>query len=139
MAKVFGIVSTKGGVGKTSIAANIGGILADMGQHVLLIDGDFQQSLSDYFELTDKAKCGLRQFITAANPSGCISGTSIKNLDIVISDDSDGKLIDWFRASSNNVYYLLASIKKLSDHYDYVIKWHDSEHLHFLFFTPLFQ
>jgi len=121
MAKVFGIVSTKGGVGKTSIAANIGGILADMGQHVLLIDGDFQQSLSNYFELSFKAKCGLRQFITTANPSGCISGTSINNLDIVLSDDPDNKLIDWFRASSNNIYYLLAAIKKLPDDYDYVL------------------
>ncbi len=121
MAKVFGIVSTKGGVGKTSIAANIGGILADMGQHVLLIDGDFQQSLSDWFEITDKAEFGLRQFITKAQPTNCISSTAIDNLDIVLSDDPSGKLIDWFRASTNNVYYLLASIKRLSDYYDYVI------------------
>jgi len=121
MAKVFGIVSTKGCVGKTSIAANIGGILADMGQHVLLIDGDFQQSLSDWFEITDKAEFGLRQFITKAQPTNCISSTAIDNLDIVLSDDPNGKLIDWFRASTNNVYYLLASIKRLTDCYDYVI------------------
>ena len=41
MAKIYGIVSTKGGVGKTSLAANLRGILADMGQRVLLVDGDF--------------------------------------------------------------------------------------------------
>ena len=46
MSKTYGIVSTKGGVGKTTVAANLGGILADMNQRVLLIDADFQQSLS---------------------------------------------------------------------------------------------
>ena len=52
MAKTYGIVSTKGGVGKTSLAANLGGILADMGQQVLLVDGDFQQTLSTYFSIS---------------------------------------------------------------------------------------
>jgi chromosome partitioning related protein ParA len=38
MAKIYGVVSTKGGVGKTSFSAQFGGILADMGQRVLLCE-----------------------------------------------------------------------------------------------------
>lgn len=34
------IVSTKGGGGKTTLTANLGGILADLGQRVLLVDAD---------------------------------------------------------------------------------------------------
>ena len=49
MAKTYGVVSTKGGVGKTTVAANPGGILADMNQRVLIIDADFQQSLSNFY------------------------------------------------------------------------------------------
>ena len=42
----FTITSTKGGVGKTTLTANLGALLADMGQRVLLIDADAQASLS---------------------------------------------------------------------------------------------
>ena len=48
---VFGVVATKGGVGKTTVAANLGGLLADIGYRVLLIDADVQPSLSRYFAL----------------------------------------------------------------------------------------
>lgn len=39
------VVSTKGGVGKTTLAANLGGLLRDIGLRVLLIDADVQPSL----------------------------------------------------------------------------------------------
>ncbi len=61
MAKKYAVVSTKGGVGKTTLTANLGGILADMGQKVLVIDADHQQSLSSYFKLSHKAESGLHK------------------------------------------------------------------------------
>lgn len=121
MAKAFGIVSTKGGVGKTSFSAQFGGILADMGQRVLLIDADYQQSLSRYYQLRYQAPHGLRQLVTTANPHDCVSRTTIDNLDIVISDDVGQKLLDWLRESFNHAFYLAAALKKLKDEYDYII------------------
>jgi len=121
MAKIYGIVSTKGGVGKTSLAANLGGILADMGQRVLLVDGDFQQTLSSYFKIRVQAPLGLRSLITRADASGCISQTDIDQLDIVLSDDPSGKLTDWFRESASNVYYLAAALEQLDEKYDYIL------------------
>ncbi len=121
MAKIYGVVSTKGGVGKTSFSAQFGGILADMQQRVLLVDADFQQSLSSYYTLRRQAPHGLRKLITTANPDGCISQTSIDNLDIVISDDIGQKLLDWLRESINHSFYLTAALKKLKDEYDYII------------------
>ena len=47
----FTITSTKGGVGKTTLTANLGALLADMGLRVLLVDADVQPSLSKYFPL----------------------------------------------------------------------------------------
>jgi chromosome partitioning related protein ParA len=38
MAHQFALISTKGGVGKTTLAANIGGLLADIGLRVLLVE-----------------------------------------------------------------------------------------------------
>ncbi|PHS58356.1 MAG: chromosome partitioning protein, partial [Alcanivorax sp.] len=46
------ICSTKGGVGKTTTTANLGGILADAGQRVLLVDADIQPTLSSYYPLS---------------------------------------------------------------------------------------
>ena len=36
--QVVSIISTKGGVGKTTTAANLGGLVADAGLHVLQAD-----------------------------------------------------------------------------------------------------
>jgi chromosome partitioning related protein ParA len=121
MAKIYGIVSTKGGVGKTSLTANLGGILADMGQRTLLIDGDFQQTLSSYYRISQRAKHGLSTFIRTVSPVDCISRTDIDNLDIILSDDPKAKLTDWIKESANNIYYLAAAIKKINDSYDYVL------------------
>ncbi len=57
------IVSTKGGVGKTTLTANLGGLLADSGYHVLLIDADPQPTLSSYYALKENADNGLTHFL----------------------------------------------------------------------------
>src|SRR3989344_485492 len=41
MGKVIGILSLKGGVGKTSIVVSLGGALASLGKKVLLVDANF--------------------------------------------------------------------------------------------------
>ncbi|MCF6256208.1 MAG: ParA family protein [Gammaproteobacteria bacterium] len=121
MAKIYGVVSTKGGVGKTSFSAQFGGILADMGQRVLLVDADFQQSLSRYYIVDNPAKHGLRKLVTSADSVDCISKTHINNLDIVLSDDPTQKLLEWLRESINHSFYLTAGLKKINDDYDYII------------------
>ena len=49
----FTVISTKGGVGKTTLTANLGALLADMGLRVLMIDADTQPSLSKFYPLSD--------------------------------------------------------------------------------------
>jgi Mrp family chromosome partitioning ATPase len=56
---VITFCSTKGGVGKSTKTANIGGLLADLNYKVLLIDGDPQASLSSHFNITEKSEGGL--------------------------------------------------------------------------------
>ena len=70
----FGVVATKGGVGKTTIAANLGGLLADIGHRVLLIDADVQPSLSRYFVVDKEAPHGLTKMVMdGVLTSDCVS------------------------------------------------------------------
>lgn len=92
--RVISVVSTKGGVGKTTVAANLGGLLADAGLRVLLLDLDSQPTLSSYYALSTEAIAGTYEFIAAnqTDPAQIISTTVVIGLDLIISNDDQGRL-----------------------------------------------
>jgi chromosome partitioning related protein ParA len=92
--RVISIISTKGGVGKTTTAANLGGFVADAGLRVLLLDLDVQPTLSSYFTLADRASGGIYELLAfnERNAGQLISHTAIANLDLVVSNDDRGQL-----------------------------------------------
>lgn len=92
--RVISIVSTKGGVGKTTVAANLASLLADAGLRVLLLDLDSQPTLSSYYALNQKASAGTYEFIALnqTSPAQIISRTEVKGLDLIISNDDQGRL-----------------------------------------------
>ena len=87
----LGIVGTKGGTGKTTVTANIGGMLADMGFRVLMIDAAPQASLSKYYPLHYVAPNGIVELLLADNSentiSSTVSNTVYPNLDIILSNN----------------------------------------------------
>ena len=91
MVTTVGIVGTKGGIGKTSTAANSAGLLADMGYRVLLIDADPHASLSKYYALSYVAPNGIVEFLLGdlsdQTVGSTISQTVYPNLDIILSND----------------------------------------------------
>ncbi len=142
MSKIIGVICTKGGVGKTTTTANLGAILADMKQRVLLIDADPQQSLSRLFEIPAHtndadpqqalsrpfeivalANFGLSQLYKSANPAQCISKTGISGLDIVLNDDpsSDGIIPAFLRESFTHIQHLRIALTALEEQYDYIL------------------
>jgi chromosome partitioning related protein ParA len=103
----FAVMSTKGGVGKTTLAANLGAALADIGLRTLLIDGDVQPSLSKYFKLRRQAPEGLSFVLKNQRVTeDCISNTVFPNLDIICSDDPMGMLQPWLASKMNSHVYL---------------------------------
>lgn len=88
------IISTKGGVGKTTTAANLGGFAADAGLRVLLIDLDVQPTLSSYYLLNNRAPAGIYELLAfnERDPEKLISKTQVAGLDIVLSNDDKGQL-----------------------------------------------
>ena len=94
---IFTIASTKGGVGKTTLTANLGALLADLGLRVLLIDADVQPSLSKYFPLSPpQPVAGLTEVIVRGEVvAASITPTVYPNLHLVASDDPEGRLPNW--------------------------------------------
>ena len=68
---IISIVNLKGGVGKTTITANLGAILGAHGKRVLLIDLDYQRSLTEYCNVNKDAlhvnKRSLQHFLLKAS------------------------------------------------------------------------
>ena len=89
---IITVSNTKGGVGKTTCVANLGGYLADHGHRVLAVDADIQPALSSYFEVTRKAPRGLLHLVTQADTDDVVSTTAVEGLDLIYSDDPGGHL-----------------------------------------------
>ena len=60
MAIKLSVISTKGGTGKTTLAVNLGAILADLNQRVLLVDADPQPTRQVTFHCATKLPMGCR-------------------------------------------------------------------------------
>jgi chromosome partitioning related protein ParA len=119
------ITSTKGGVGKTTLTANLGALLADMGLRVLLVDADVQPSLSKYFPLTlGGPSAGVTEvMVRGAVTDACISETIYRNLDIVVSDDPEGRLPHWLLGRIDRGFRLRFALQSpaVSGAYDCVL------------------
>jgi len=116
---VVTVCSTKGGAGKTTLTANLGGLLADLGQRVLLIDADIQPTLSSYFELESRSPRGLRSLMTESELAESISRTTI-GCDIVLSDDPTGELQNWVLHTPDGRVRLRHILREL-DWYDWIL------------------
>ncbi len=112
------VCSTKGGSGKTTISANLGGILSDLGQRVLLVDADIQPTLSSYYPLEEKSEHGLTRLITEGNADSCISKTSA-GCDLILSDDPEGQLQNWILHTPDGRVRLKYALSKLD--YDIIL------------------
>lgn len=121
----FTVISTKGGVGKTTLTANLGALLADMGLRVLMIDADIQPSLSKFYLLGDpKPQAGLTEvMVRGVLTAECITATMYQNLDIVVSDDPEGRLPHWLLNRIDRGFRLRLALNELAaaDAYDCVL------------------
>ncbi|PQV44158.1 ParA family protein [Paraburkholderia sp. BL21I4N1] len=124
MPVVISFVSTKGGVGKTTVAANLGGLLAAFGMKVLAIDADVQPSLSRYFPVHYRSPRGLTAVVTSGgNPSAdCISRTIFSNLDLIHSDTADAGLQSWINRREDRLMIMRRAMRSpVIEPYDVVL------------------
>ena len=118
---IITVSNTKGGVGKTTCVANLGGYLADHGHRVLAVDADIQPALSSYFELTHKAPRGLLHLITHADTADVVSTTAIEGLDLIYSDDPRGSLQNFILHTADGRHRLKHTLSQLHPQYDFIL------------------
>ncbi|HBR1973882.1 TPA: conjugative transfer system coupling protein TraD [Klebsiella pneumoniae] len=90
--KILPVISPKGGEGKSTFAAYLAGFLADAGLNTLLVDADYSQpTASSIFALEHESPFGLYGLLMqmVSDHTQCISQTTIKNLDVIYSNDPD--------------------------------------------------
>ncbi|MDR5645369.1 ParA family protein [Burkholderia cenocepacia] len=124
MPVVISFVSTKGGVGKTTVAANLGGLLAAFGMKVLAIDADVQPSLSKFFPVHYRSPRGLSAVVTSGgNPAAdCISRTIFTNLDLIYSDTPGAELQSWLNRREDRLMIMRRAMRSpLLEAYDAVL------------------
>ncbi|CAA0323865.1 ParA family protein (fragment) [Alteromonas infernus] len=85
--KVWTVANQKGGVGKTTTTVSLGGLLAQQGKRVLMIDTDPHASLSYYFGIDAEATSHSvydifiqSNALSADNVMDCLCPTKLDNL-----------------------------------------------------------
>ncbi|MBU4633506.1 ParA family protein [Pseudomonas chlororaphis] len=122
--KITSVVSTKGGVGKTTIEANLGAFCADSGLRTLLIDLDpVQPSLSSYYQLDEEAQGGIYDLLAhnVTDPARIVSSTSIPNLSLILSNDANNQLINLLLQAPDGRLRLANLMPAFEDLFDLVL------------------
>lgn len=89
--RVWAVANQKGGVGKTTTAVTLGGLLADQGQRVLLLDLDPHGSMTSYFgydpDTLQKSSFNLfaASTMTAVDIQSLLLATPSQNLSLIPS------------------------------------------------------
>lgn len=126
--KIWAAANQKGGVGKTTTVVSLGGLLANQGKRVLLIDLDPHGSLTSYFRLNpDEMEQSVYKLfqhkgeVPADLPGQIIINTGFPRLDLMPASTSLAMLERQAVAQGGAGLVLSRTLALLWDDYDYVL------------------
>jgi len=119
--KVWAIANQKGGVGKTTTAVSLGGILSQRGIRTLLVDADPHGSLTSYFRYSpDDLESSVYSLFEnrRLDPLSVIQPTRFDNLQILPASMALATLDRQLSTQSGMGLVLQQVLQKLAPHYD---------------------
>lgn len=126
--KIWAVANQKGGVGKTTSAVSLGGLLARRGYQTLLLDMDPHGSMSSYFRFDpDQAENSLYRLFQSAKaridlpPQTIIRSTKFQNLDLLPASTALATLDRQLGTSDGMGLVVSHVLKKVSTDYDFVL------------------
>lgn len=121
---VWAFANQKGGVGKTTSAVTIAGILSGRNEETLIIDLDPHASMSSYFGMEpENVSSGVFELFSAQNIelSSVVHPTEIEHLSIIPSSVAVATLEKRFGANNGMGLVLSKVLEKAVDKYDHVL------------------
>ncbi|PCJ49972.1 MAG: cobalamin biosynthesis protein CobQ [Gammaproteobacteria bacterium] len=125
--KTWVIANQKGGVGKTTTAVSLAGLLAEQGKRVLLVDLDPHASATHYFDLEpDDIKynlfnCFVDDNLTLHSVHRCITPAVSLNIDLISASMALATLDKSFGARQGMGLKLKNILSEIHQEYDYAI------------------
>lgn len=127
--KVWAVSNQKGGVGKTTTAVSLAGLLAERGQRVLLVDLDPHGSMTSYFGFDPEEPSVSTTYnffeMTSASTRdevlACVQSTTLKGLSMVQSSTALATLERQMVGKSGMGLKVSQALGLVADDFDYVI------------------
>jgi chromosome partitioning protein len=127
--RVWAVANQKGGVGKTTTAISLGGLLAERGERVLLVDLDPHGSLSAYLghdpETVTPSAYDLFQLAAAGEPVGRLPGllkpSCVEGMDLLCASTALATVERQLGARPGMGRVVHELLKGLSETYDRVL------------------
>ena len=118
---IISVVSRKGGVGKSTIAANLAACLAEQGETVLAIDADPQGALSWYLGADTSESPTLAAVIASQTTLQAASQTTASGVSVVPADSYLAASEIWMSSQAGREAILGEHVGPVADSYDWVL------------------
>jgi len=123
--KIWAVANQKGGVGKTTTAVSLAGLLAGRGEETLLVDLDPHGSLSAYFgydpDTLDESVYQMFQDDNTVPPERLVRATRVEHLSLLPASSALATLDRQLGVRVGVGKLLVTQINKLQDRFRYVV------------------